>query len=136
MIPNICLDAGVITLYYQKDPPDAILALMDTVKQKTATTFVPAEILVEAFKHLCVSNGKDYATRAIQSFYQTMPIDVVVPSLEIILQAGQLKCQHRSKLSYNDCVAIAIAQQERATLHTTEKEFPPLKGLKVKTYEF
>jgi predicted nucleic acid-binding protein len=134
--PKICLDAGTITLFYQRDPPEAILALMERVKRNAVTTFVPAEILVEAFKHLCVSNGKDFASRAITSFYQTMPVQVIAPSLEIILQAGQLKCQHKAKLSYNDCIAIAIAQQEQATLHTTEKELPKVQGVKVKTYEF
>ncbi len=55
---------------------------------------------------------------------------------ELILMAGQLKCQYRMKLSYNDCIAITIALQKKAKFHTTEKNLPKIKNLQIIKYEF
>ena len=136
MPSRACIDAGPISLYYQKDPPQKIEQLMRNIKDETLTAFVPLIILVEVYKHLCVASGKDYATSCIQSFRYKFKLQFVSLTPDLVLNAGQLKCQYRGQLSYNDCVAVATALQLKATLHTTEKNLPTIRNLHVISYEF
>ncbi|MHA1267177.1 MAG: PIN domain-containing protein [Candidatus Helarchaeota archaeon] len=131
-----CLDAGIISLYYQKDPPKRIFNLMEDVKKGKITTLIPSIILVEAFKHLCVAGGKDYAANCIRSFQYKCRPTLISLSPELIFTAGQLKCRYRSILSYNDAILIAVALKEKAILHTTEKNLPQIHNLHVIPYEF
>ncbi|NVM04739.1 MAG: PIN domain-containing protein [Candidatus Helarchaeota archaeon] len=131
-----CLDAGVISLYYQKDPPKDILDLMRKIKAGKILATVPNVVLVEVFKHLCVAGGKDYAAGSIRSFKHKISPQLMHLTPELILDAGLLKCQFRTKLSYNDSIVIATALKEKATLHTTEKNFPKIRNLKIFTYDF
>ena len=136
MSSGVCFDAGVIYLYYQKNPPQKIDELMQDIKEKKLTGFISSVILVEVYKHLCVSEGKDYADSCIRSFLNNLRPQLVDLTPELILRAGQLKCQYRNKLSYNDSIIIAISLDKKATLHTTEKELPEIKGLKSVKYDF
>ncbi|MHA1130287.1 MAG: PIN domain-containing protein [Candidatus Helarchaeota archaeon] len=133
---RICLDAGVISLYYQKDPPKKIIELIEEVKKGKISTLVPRVILVEVFKHLCVAGGKDYATSCIRSFLHKCRPTLISLTPELILNAGHLKCRFRSILSYNDSILIATALKEKAKLHTTEKNLPQIPKLIVIPYEF
>jgi hypothetical protein len=45
--------------------------------------------------------------------------------------AGQLKCQYRMKLSYNDCIAIAIALQKKQSFILQKKIYQKLKICKL-----
>jgi PIN domain nuclease of toxin-antitoxin system len=92
--------------------------------------------LVEVFKHLCVSGGKEYASDAINSIYIEGKVQVVPLNRSLVLAAGKLKCQYRNVLSYNDTILIALALKERATVHTTEKGWPKIPRLEVVKYTF
>ncbi|MCK5344786.1 MAG: hypothetical protein KAR20_15340, partial [Candidatus Heimdallarchaeota archaeon] len=77
-----------------------------------------------------------YAESVLQSFYKTYSVHFVNLTPELIVKAGKLKCQHRAKLSYNDCITIAISLQVGALFHTTEKDMPNIPHLNVKSYAF
>lgn len=131
-----CLDAGPIALYYQKDPHDDIISLINKINDGKIQALVPANILVEVYKHLCVAKGNEYAENCIRSFQHNVKADWIPLTAYMVMKAGKLKCQYRRKLSYNDCIAVAVALLYKATLHTTEKELGTIKNLRVKTYEF
>jgi predicted nucleic acid-binding protein len=130
------LDAGPIGLNYQQDPPKEILSLFQSLKNKKISAFVSDVVLVEVFKNLCVASGKDHAANCIRSFQNNIPYQPVPLTSKLIIDAGQLKCQYRSKLSYNDCISIAIALDKNAEFHTTEKELPKSLRLRVIEYKF
>ena len=136
MLSRACLDAGPISLYYQKDPPEKIEELMKKIKDKVFSVYIPTVILVEVFKHLCLAQGKDYATSSVRSFQYMFKPHLISLTPELILDAGELKCQFRAQLSYNDCISIVTARKMKAVLHTTEKSFPTIHNLKIKTYDF
>lgn len=136
MSPRACLDAGPIYLYYRKNPPKKVMTLMRNIKEQKMSAFVPNSILMEVFKHLCVTEGKYYAMRCIISFQYTVNAIFVALTPDLILDAGRLKCQYRTKLSYNDCISISVAIKMRAKLHTTEKNLPKIRNLRVVIYEF
>lgn len=136
MRSRACLDTGPISLYYQQDPPLKIEELMGSIKDNKLNAFVPHTILVEVYKHLCVAKGKDYAASCIRSFIHEFKPQFVSLEPEMILNAGQIKCQFRDQLSYNDCIVIVAALKLEATLHTTEKNLPQIRNLSIITYEF
>lgn len=119
-----------------KNTPREITLLMDKVKKDSENTFIAKEILIEVYKHLCVLKGTSYAESILQSFYRTYNVKLIDLTHELIVKAGKLKCRHRTRLSYNDCIAIAISLQKGAIFHTTEKNLPAIPHLRAKTYKF
>ena len=136
MVNRACLDAGTITLYYQKNPPIEIIDLFKNIKIQTTHAFVPYVILIEVYKHLCVAKGNDYASASIRSFQFTLKPNLILLTSELVLEAGRLKCRYRKKLSYIDCIVIASAIENNAILHTTEKNIPKIDDLSVIKYDY
>jgi len=136
MAKRACLDAGPISLYYQKNPPEEIKALINNIKNKNISALVCDVIFVEVFKHLCIAGGKDYAANCIRSFQFKVPYKSFSLTAEIIIEAGLLKCQYRKILSYNDCLSITLALKNNAEFHTTEKDLPEIPRLRIVKYKF
>ncbi len=136
MARRVCLDAGPITLYYQKDAPSKVQNLIKGIKTEQYTAIVPTVILVEAYKHLCLEGGIEHAENCIHSFRHYVKPRVIALTSELILRAGKIKCQYSTDLSYNDAIVIATSLEYRATLQTTEKDFPNINHLRVRTYDF
>lgn len=136
MQERACLDAGVIYLYYRKNVPEKVNILVNKIKKQTILAYIPKTTLIEVYKHLCVSDGKDFAASCVSSFQHYVIAQYISLTSELILIAGQLKCQYRLKLSYNDCIALAIALQKKAKFHTTEKNLPKIKNLQIIKYDF
>ncbi len=136
MAKRACLDAGPISLYYQKNPPEEIKALIKNIKNKNISAFVCDVVFVEVFKHLCIAGGKDYAANCIRSFQINVPYKSFSLTTEIIIEAGLLKCQYRKNLSYNDCLSITLALKNNAEFHTTEKDLPEIPQLRIVKYKF
>ncbi len=133
---DICLDTGLITLFYSKTPPKEISDLMDNIKQKKLKAYVVWPILLEVYKLLCILQGKSFAETSITSFINNYPVNMVELDISLILKAGMLKCQHRKTLSYNDCIVIALSLNRKLKLHTTEKALPEIPHLSIKQYNF
>ena len=137
MKKKACIDTGIITQLYSKEPPKSILHFMDSIKAGKIEAYVLSPIIVEAFYHICKLNGKANAETIIATFLKTYPIKIVNFNQSLIFKAGILKCQHRAELSYNDCYAIAFSLNKKMTFHTTEKSLSKiLPTLKLKTYIF
>jgi predicted nucleic acid-binding protein len=133
---RVCLDTGPVQLHYLKDSPTKVEDLFQDIKNDRFDAIVPETILVEVFKHLCVSGGKDYASDVINLIYNEIVLQIIPLTRPVVLAAGKLKCQYRDSLSYNDTIVIATAVQERAEIHTTEKEWPEIPKLEVVKYKF
>ena len=109
---------------------------MNQIKNKQVIAVIAESILVESYKHLCKAGGKDYAEGCIRSFLHLIKPRIKSLSSKLIMDAGLLKCQYPSILSYNDAIIIALAIENNATLHTTEKNIPKINHLRLKTYTF
>lgn len=134
---QICLDTGPITLFYSKDPPQAIITLFKQIKERTIEAHVVSPIITESYYHICKLEGKIAAEYKIASFLNTYPIKLINLNQSLIMKAGVLKCQHSKELSYNDCFVIAYTLNKKYTLHTTEKGLKKiLPQLKLQTYKF
>jgi len=137
MKKKACLDTGIITQLYSKEPPNNILHFMNSIKAGKIEAYVLSPIIVEAFYHICKLKGNVNAETTIATFLKTYPIKIVNLNQSLIFKAGILKCQHRAELSYNDCYAIAFSLNKKITFHTTEKSLRKiLPILKLKIYDF
>ncbi|TFF88527.1 MAG: type II toxin-antitoxin system VapC family toxin [Promethearchaeota archaeon] len=134
---SICLDTGIITQFYSKEPPRDIIVLMNNVKKNDYNCKILYPILVEAYYHMCKFLGKIGAETRIASFIEKYPVNLVNLNKSLIFKAGELKCQYSNSLSYNDCIIIAYALNKKITIHTTEKGLNKLfPTLKLKEYLF
>lgn len=132
-----CLDTGLITLLYSKNPPKEISQLFKEIEMEKFEGHIVSPIISEAFYHICNINGKAAAESAIASFLHKYPIKLIHLNQSLIIKAGLLKCQHYKSLSYNDCFAIGYALNKKLTFHTTEKGLKEIvPQLKVKQYIF
>jgi len=131
-----CIDTGPLNLYYAKDPPREVQDLIDSIKKRKIKAYILWPVLIEVFKHLCIAHGKDKAEVSITSLISKYPVELVSLDESLIIKAGLLKCQHRSILSYIDCMVIAYSLNKKMTLHTTEKSIPKIPNLKIKKYSF
>ena len=89
-----CLDTGVITLLYSKDPPSSIINLFRAIKEKKIEAHIVSPIMSEVFYHICNLNGKVAAETIIATFLNNYPIKLVNLNQTLIIKAGTLKCQY------------------------------------------
>ena len=132
-----CLDTGVITLFYSKDPPNSIKDLFRDIKENKIEAHIVSPVLSEVFYHICNLNGKVAAETIVASFLNNYPIKLVNLNQTLIIKAGLLKCQYPQLLSYNDCFSISYSLNKKLTFHSTEKELGKvIPNLKLRSYQF
>jgi PIN domain nuclease of toxin-antitoxin system len=137
----ICIDTGVLSIYFSKDITKEVSDLIDKVKKGIVEAHILKPVLVEVFHHLCRVKGLDFAKTTIVSFMNQVPFKEIDLNTPLIIKAGTLKCQNPKKLSYIDCMCIAYALNMKIPLHTTEKTLNKLAGtnlqnLKTVKYSF
>lgn len=135
------LDTGILSIFLSSNPTPSVISLMRKIRKGEIQAKIPKPIIVETFFHVCKTNGKEKAQISIMNLLKHYPIDLIEFTPSLLLAAGVLKCQHRTHLSYNDCMSIALALDLKAIFHTTEKrlkEIPNnvLNRLKVVSYTF
>ncbi len=119
---GVCLDTGIIMLFTGKDPNDKIIKLFNEIKKKEIIAYIMKTTIIEVLNHLCILQGKALALIRLTELLEKYPIVQIDLNNQIMNQAGILKCQHRTSLSYNDCVSIAFCLIESIHFHTTEKK--------------
>jgi len=137
----ICVDTGVLSIYFSQDPSPDVQILFNNAKKKEIQIHIIKAVLCESFYHLCKLEGKDTAMFKISGFINIIkPIQIEL-SETLIYKTGLLKCQHGTTLSYIDCMSIAYCLQENIEFHSTEenlKKIPhnTLQKLKTIKYQF
>ena len=138
---EICLDTGVLNILLSENPTDKVKKLEKSVYSGKVECHILSPVLVELYWQICRLKGIEIAKIAITSFIRKFPIVKVDLDENIILKAGMVKCQHKSSLSYNDCISIAYCLNKKIPFHTTEKKIMKIKHntlekLKIVKYEF
>ena len=138
---EICLDTGVLGIYLSINPGKKIQTLIQNIRKGLTKAFVLKPVLIEVFYHLCKIEGKEIASIKITNLKNKIPFNLVDLDDSLILKAGILKCQHRTTLSYINCMSIAFCLNTNTTFHTTEKlikKIPnnTLNQLKIEKYSF
>ena len=140
-VKGVCLDAGVLAIFFSKEISFEATELLKSILQLKTVAFVLKPILIESYYHLCKVRGSDHAESTIKSFLIKYPIRIEPISENMIYSAGKIKCQNRKMLSYNDSLVIAFCLNKNITFYTTEKNLKDktnttLKRLRIKTFKF
>ena len=138
---KICLDTGILNLYFANGTPKKVNDLISRVKKGELQCYIIESVLVELYLNICRREGIEIARITILSFIREFPHILVNLDEDLIITAGKLKCQHRTDLSYIDCMSIALCLNNGITFHTTEKNLKKiphntLQRLKVVKYKF
>ncbi len=138
---RICLDTGVLSILLSENPTKKIQKLQKSAHAKKVECHILSPMLVETYWQICKLKGIEIAKIAITSFVRKFPHVLVDLDENIILKAGMVKCQHRTTLSYNDCISIAYCLNTKMEFHTTEKTIQKIKHntlekLKIVQYDF
>ena len=88
----------------------------------------------ELYYKTCENLGRDAALIRYRSLLQSSVI-VIAPDDDLSLNAGQLKCAHRNKLSIVDAYVISLAKRVRGILYTTDARICDLKIVQTKLLE-
>jgi predicted nucleic acid-binding protein len=117
---KVCIDTGILNNFLSNSPTKEISSLFQKIRSAKLEAYIPKEILIELFKHLCRKIGIESAKDMILAFLNSYPVILFDLTVDLIVKAGSLKCQTEN-LSYNDCILIAYALSQKIPLHSTDK---------------
>ncbi len=125
---KICLDTGVISIFFADKCPDSkrVEDLFEGTLNNKYQINILSPVLSEAFYHICIQKGKISARTEILSLTKNYPINLIELNEDLIISAGELKCRYRNLLSYIDCFSISFRLIHQIPLHTTEKKIDTL----------
>lgn len=118
---KIVLDAWAILAYLQGEEPAAtrVSEVLKEAEGQQAELFVSWINLGEVFYNIGRRRGIAAAEETLEEL-QDLPITVISPDSDTVIQAARLKSQYR--LSYADAFAVVTAQQLQASLMTGDPE--------------
>ncbi len=125
-------DTGAITLFYANHKE--VVEIYHKVQSQHAKGIVPKLILSEYFYKTWQIFGRQAAELRTNAF-RNSNVEVCEMADEDIFNAGKYKVKN-SALSIADCIAIACAKREGATILTTESEMKKVKQVKVKKLDY
>ncbi|MHA1732196.1 MAG: hypothetical protein ACTSU5_09635 [Promethearchaeota archaeon] len=136
-----CVGAGPITLYYSQDCPPEVEALFGAIRGGALEAITIPPVLAEAFRNLFFqAKGRsdaervEFARGCILNFRRDVPVTFREMSTSLMLRAGEVKAKHRTTLTMNQSMMVALAINTGAVLHTTAPLVPKIEGLTVKIY--
>jgi predicted nucleic acid-binding protein len=121
------LDAWALLAYLQGEEPAAsrIKAVLHAAEAGHATLVASLINIGEVFYNIGRRQGEQAAEETLAELRQ-LPVTMVTPATETIMQAARLKMHHA--LSYADAFAVVTAQAYGGTLLTGDPEILQLSG--------
>jgi ribonuclease VapC len=119
-------DSYALFSYFQEERgADRVGEILRAVDAGKSEVFLSTINWGEIF--YCVRRRKgERAGEGILVILDQLPIELVDPDRDLVYRAVRLKSEFA--LSYADCFAAALAEREKATLVSGDKEFEPLKS--------
>ena len=125
-------DTGPLLLYFGEDL--RVKKLLDEIRHRRATGSTCETNLAELYYKTCEKLGRETARIRYVSTRRSR-LSVVAPDESLSRLAGELKCQHRGKLSLVDAYIVAVAITERSTLITSDSRISELNLVSTKLLE-
>jgi predicted nucleic acid-binding protein len=121
---DFVLDASAAIDYVQSGPGAGKMEqlLADAIRQQLRLC-ISVLHLAEVYYLTWQRTGEEKARQTVATFSR-LPVQIIQVDLPQALKAGELKAVH--KIPYVDCVAAALALQQRATLVTADRDFERL----------
>ena len=108
---------------------DKVAEYLEEINEKELEAFLCVVNLGEVYYHFIRSGGINTGETILKAI-KTLPIKIIEANIELTLAAGKIKAFN--KMSYADCFAAALAENRKAILLTSDKEFKQVeKNIKV-----
>jgi ribonuclease VapC len=118
---KILFDSYAILEFYQDETgADRVEDILRSSQKGSIRSYISEINLGEIYYQTIRRIGRDAAKAQLEQFY-TLPIQVIAPSTDIILQASEIKAEYA--ISYADCFAVATALTFEASILTGDPEF-------------
>ena len=115
------LDASaVMTFFEDRLGAEKVENLLEGAAEKQRFLLMSVVNWGEVYYSVWRTHGEDAANEKLKQVAQ-LPIEVIDVDMPTTKLAASLKAGH--KLPYADCFAAALAQQRKAALVTTDKDF-------------
>ena len=115
------LDASAVMTFFEDRPgAEKVENLLERAAEKQRFLLMSVVNWGEVYYSVWRTHGEDSANEKLKQIAQ-LPIEVIDVDMPTTKLAASLKAGH--KLPYADCFAAALAQQRKATLVTTDKDF-------------
>ena len=115
------LDASALLAFFQDEPgAEKVQKLLTRAGQAERPLLMSVVNWGEVIYVVWQRRGEEAARERMRAMAR-YPLEIVGADAETTLLAAALKAQH--KLPYADCFAAALAQEKKATLVTTDKDF-------------
>lgn len=115
------LDASaVMTFFEDRLGAEKVENLLEGAAEKQRFLLMSVVNWGEVYYSVWRTHGEDAANEKLKQIAQ-LPIEVIDVDMPTTKLAASLKAGH--KLPYADCFAAALAQQRKAALVTTDKDF-------------
>ena len=125
-------DTGPLLLYFGEDL--RVKKLLDEIRHRIAIGSTCETNLAELYYKTCEKLGRETARIRYLSTRRS-GLSVVAPDESLSRLAGELKCEHRGKLSLVDAYILAVAISKRSTLVTSDSRISELNLVSTKLLE-
>jgi predicted nucleic acid-binding protein len=118
------LDANAILDYVQDGPGAKTMErIFHEAFRHDAALMISVLNIGEVFYWLWKNKGEQRARQTVDDL-ALLPLRIIPVDLSQALKGGELKALHR--IPYVDCIAAALAVEQRATLITSDRDFEKL----------
>lgn len=124
ILKRYVLDASALVAFFQDEPGAAKVQELLTQAGEAERPLLMSVVNWGEVYYVAWQRMGEAAAREKLEEMARLPLEVVDADRETTLLAATLKAQH--KLPYADCFAAALAQQRKAMLVTTDKDFGPV----------
>jgi len=100
-------------------------ALIEDVRRGKSAGSTCETNLAELYYKTCEKMGRETARIRYLSIRRSK-LTIFAPDETLSRSAGELKCKHRGKLSLVDAYVLALAQEQRSTLITSDPRISEL----------
>ncbi len=123
---RVVLDASAVMAFFEDragaEKVEELIGLAVSSKRELLMSVVNWGEVYYATWH---ERGRDAAQRTLAEIAQ-LPIEIVDADFELTKLAAEFRAQY--KLPYADCFAAALAQDRKALLITTDRDFSDVEG--------
>ena len=123
-------DSSALISYLDGEPNAIKVAdYLQEINEKELEAFLCVINYGEIYCHFLRSGGNETGETILRAI-RTLPIKIIEANIELTLSAGKIKAFN--KMSYADCFAAALAENRKAVLLTSDKEFRQIeKNIKI-----
>ena len=121
MAENFILDSFALLAFYQKEQGAKEVKRILKQAESSAVKIFLSEISLGEIYYIVLRELGPQQAKLLLASILALPVEPFLPKRENILRAAELKAL--GKISYADCFVLELAEREKGTIITGDREF-------------